>query len=167
MWNRNAVKKGTITAWPILDLNPVSPDPCHTHTHREVKSTLLSCCWGANGLPLCIIDPNAAPSPTLTPLPAPSWLCPSVLHLTHPSLFICTFCVLCPLPPLLPIICLFVLCLWYFFLFAIFPTHELFSLCSLISTALSHTSWWMSNLVSLYSAMPCPCSIMAHLILSH
>lgn len=166
MWNRNAVKKGTITAWPILDLNPVSPDPCHTHTQRSQEHSaqlLLRCKWFAS----MHHWPNAAPSPTLTPLPAPSWLCPSVLHLTHPSLFICTFCLLCPLPPLLPIICLFVLCSRYFFLFAIFPTHELFSLCSLISTALSHTSWWMSNLVSLYSAMPCPCSIMAHLILSH
>lgn len=72
MWNKNAVKKPTITVWPILDLNPVSPDPCHmshslshTHTHRSQEHSaqlLLRCKWFVSTHHW----PNAAPSPPLS-----------------------------------------------------------------------------------------------------
>lgn len=61
----------------------------HTVTRSEVKLTLLTRRWGANGLSLCITDPM----PLLhlrSPLPCPAGLCPSQLHPRHPTR-LCTF----------------------------------------------------------------------------
>lgn len=69
MWNKSAVKKTTITGWPILGLNPVSNDPCHTHSlyhaHRSQEHSaqlLLRCKWFVSTHHW----PNAAPSPPLS-----------------------------------------------------------------------------------------------------
>lgn len=61
----------------------------HTVTRSEVKLTLLTRRWDANGLSLCITDPM----PLLhlrSPLPCPAGLCPSQLHPRHPTR-LCTF----------------------------------------------------------------------------
>jgi len=166
MWNKNAVKNATITMCPIVDLNPVSHNPCHTHTQThthtishmltEVKSTLLSCCWGANGLSLCITDPTLLLH-LLSHLPAPSRLCPSMFHLTHPSLF-ALFCVCA--------------------LFLLLVSHNL-SICPLLVVLLltpdllplphGPNSHILMNEKSccIVLSHPWPCSIMAHLTLSH
>lgn len=89
------------------------PDPCHTHTQRSQEHSaqfLQRCKWFA-----CMHHwPSAAPSPPLTPLPAPSWLRASELHLALPSLLL-HFLSPVPSSSSSPIICLFVLCSWYFF----------------------------------------------------
>lgn len=141
------LKKATITVWSILHLNPVYPDThTHTHilyllhTHREVKSTLLSCCWGANGLSLCITDPKLL----LNLLSACFFLTLSisVLHLLTPLSLLCSF-VSVPPSPTCPIICLFLLCSVYFSPSCFLPQPP----------SLTHTSWGMNNLVVLHSAI--------------
>lgn len=118
----------------------------HTHTHIEVKSTLLSCSRGANGLPLCITDPTLL----LHLLSACSFLTLSIS--APPPSPLSSFALLsaCPSSSSPPIICHFVLCSSRF---PVFWLTICFHCAPYSPVALAHTPWWMSNLVALYSAI--------------
>ena len=114
---------------------------------QKSGSTLLGRRRGANGSSIRLADPTPLLH-LLSPPPAPSWLRPSTLRLSHLSPLLCTF----------------------FFVSVPSRSHNL-PLCPLLVTvsifsdllsprsprppppARAHASWWMSNLVALYSTI--------------
>lgn len=81
--------KLTITVWPILDLNPVSPDPCHTHTHAHTQKSRALCSVAAEVQMVCLYA-SLTQGCSFTSSLLRLLLLDSELHLSHPSL-LCTF----------------------------------------------------------------------------
>lgn len=148
--------------WPILDGNPAPSDytlacsishtytRAHKLTHTQTSQTHspqrpLRCKWFVS----MHQRPNAAPSPPLSS--ACSSLAQSIRAPPHLPLSRLHYC-LCPIHPLLPPPTHNLSFCPLFEVF-IFPTQFVFSLRSVSPTALSRTSWWMSNLVVLYPAI--------------